>query len=352
MDDRDQPRKLTRATDDRVLGGVAGGLGRYFSVDPIIFRIGFVVLVFVGGTGVLAYLAAVLFVPDEGKTAPLAARRKVVAIAGVVVLAIAALSFLGSFGSGWYFWGPGPGLLGVAVVTAAGVLLWRAIEGDGIEARTLAARAAIVLVIAVGAGLAACAVAVAAAAGTGAVIAAVVIVLGLALAATAFAGGGARWLILPALVLAAPVAVVSAADLDVGGGAGEREYRPASVADLRSEYALGVGEVRLDLRDLRLPAGDTDVKLDVGMGRALVLLPEGACVAYDLDVDAGYVEALDRDEGGVGLDWRHESSAVAGAPRVRIDADVGLGAVQIGHGPGFDRFDRGDAGDDNRACEA
>jgi phage shock protein PspC (stress-responsive transcriptional regulator) len=42
--------------DNRVLAGVSSGLGAYFGVDPIIFRIGFVALTFAGGTGLLIYL--------------------------------------------------------------------------------------------------------------------------------------------------------------------------------------------------------------------------------------------------------------------------------------------------------
>jgi phage shock protein PspC (stress-responsive transcriptional regulator) len=49
-------RRLTRRMDNRVLAGVASGLGTYFGVDPVIFRIGFVVLTLAGGTGVLMYL--------------------------------------------------------------------------------------------------------------------------------------------------------------------------------------------------------------------------------------------------------------------------------------------------------
>ena len=48
-----------------MLGGVAGGLGKYFDVDPLIFRIGFGVSVFFGGLGAVAYLALLLFVPAE-----------------------------------------------------------------------------------------------------------------------------------------------------------------------------------------------------------------------------------------------------------------------------------------------
>ena len=48
-----------------MIGGVCGGLGRYFNVDPLLFRIGAVALVFLGGAGVLLYLAALLLVPNE-----------------------------------------------------------------------------------------------------------------------------------------------------------------------------------------------------------------------------------------------------------------------------------------------
>ena len=43
-----EPRRLVRAKEGRVLGGVAAGLGRYFNLDPIIFRIGAIVLVLRG----------------------------------------------------------------------------------------------------------------------------------------------------------------------------------------------------------------------------------------------------------------------------------------------------------------
>src|SRR4051794_14947801 len=40
-------RRLTRSTDDKVLSGLCGGLGRYFGLDPVIFRVAFVVLALV-----------------------------------------------------------------------------------------------------------------------------------------------------------------------------------------------------------------------------------------------------------------------------------------------------------------
>ncbi len=56
------PPRLTRSSTDRVVAGVAGGLGRYLGVDPVILRIAFVVLA-VTGSGVLLYLIGWLVMP-------------------------------------------------------------------------------------------------------------------------------------------------------------------------------------------------------------------------------------------------------------------------------------------------
>jgi phage shock protein C len=58
-------RTLTRSTTDRKLGGVSGGLGAYFGVDPLLFRIGFAVATLASGVGALAYLALLAFVPRD-----------------------------------------------------------------------------------------------------------------------------------------------------------------------------------------------------------------------------------------------------------------------------------------------
>ena len=47
------------------IAGVAGGLGDYFNVDPAIFRLAFVGLMFIGGAGLPLYGVAWLFVPDR-----------------------------------------------------------------------------------------------------------------------------------------------------------------------------------------------------------------------------------------------------------------------------------------------
>lgn len=56
---------LRRSTRDKVVAGVAGGLGRYLGVDPVIIRIALVVFAVTGGAGVLLYLIAWIAIPEE-----------------------------------------------------------------------------------------------------------------------------------------------------------------------------------------------------------------------------------------------------------------------------------------------
>jgi phage shock protein PspC (stress-responsive transcriptional regulator) len=58
------PRALRRSRTDRVISGVSGGLGEYFGVDPVIFRVLFAVLSFFGGIGLLAYGLAWILIPE------------------------------------------------------------------------------------------------------------------------------------------------------------------------------------------------------------------------------------------------------------------------------------------------
>ena len=52
-----------------MLGGVCGGLGDYFDLDANLIRLVFIILSAVGGTGVIAYIALWLIVPQEGDRA-------------------------------------------------------------------------------------------------------------------------------------------------------------------------------------------------------------------------------------------------------------------------------------------
>jgi phage shock protein PspC (stress-responsive transcriptional regulator) len=344
-----EPRKLKRSGSDAVIGGVASGLGRYFNVDPILFRIGFVVLAFVGAAGVLAYIALLAFVPSDGEERQGGTAGKAAAVAGTVVLGIALVTFLSP---PLFFFGPG--LLILGLIGLAGFLLWRALGGgvDGDPARTVG-RIAIAALIGVAIAGAAVGVGLAAALGGGVVIASLAIVAGLALIGTAFVGG-ARWLIVPALALVLPLGIVSAAGIEFNGGVGDRDYRPATTAQLRDQYEVGIGSLVVDMRDIDLPGGTTNLAVDVGLGEAVLYVPSDACVTSDVEVGAGSSDVLDRDNDGVDVHYVDDSPPASDRPELHIDANVGIGVIEVvreGYlrdqfsGDHFDRFGQGRAED-------
>ncbi|MGI8328623.1 PspC domain-containing protein [Actinomadura scrupuli] len=71
--DRPAPAtRLPRSHDRRVLAGVCVGLGRHTQVDPVVFRVGFALLVLADGWGVLLYIIAALLMPaDEFRASPI-----------------------------------------------------------------------------------------------------------------------------------------------------------------------------------------------------------------------------------------------------------------------------------------
>jgi phage shock protein PspC (stress-responsive transcriptional regulator) len=308
-----QPRRLRRSSSDRVIVGVSGGLGRYFDVDPIIFRIGFAVSVLFGGLGALAYLLLAIFVPTDGD--PDRAQR------------------IGRRLHRTGFWRA----LGIAVIAllALSALL------------ALAAGSAFAVAI-----------------GWGVPVAIGIIVTGVALVFLAFRGG-ARWLIPPVVALAVGAGVASAADLDFTGGIGDREHHPLTTESIPSDgYRLGIGRLVVDLRGLDWDkAGVVPLKVEVGAGQADVFVPERVCISGKAHAGAGEMEVAGERNDGVDVDHRVGTGATA-EPRLEIDASVDVGQLRIinsdtadvdnvGYGPGpFHEDTEPQRAAESRACEA
>ena len=58
-------KKLHRIVEDRKIAGICGGLGDYFDLDPVFFRLFFLVSLLLGGLGALAYLVLWIMVPEK-----------------------------------------------------------------------------------------------------------------------------------------------------------------------------------------------------------------------------------------------------------------------------------------------
>ena len=64
------PQRLERSNTNRVIAGVCGGIAEYLAVDVTLVRLAFVLLAFVGGIGLLAYIVLLILMPLPGRPAP------------------------------------------------------------------------------------------------------------------------------------------------------------------------------------------------------------------------------------------------------------------------------------------
>lgn len=349
--------RLTRSTGDKVVSGLAGGLGRYFGIDPLVFRIAFVVLTLAGGSGVLLYLLGWVMIPDDARGTALRRlgherNQKLVAAVlagvgvlvllddlrgsrndvpvGLVLVAVGAL-LLWSRGNGPPPPPPPPPPptgdaepdIGRPSVTGSPVPAPPEPPPDG-EAKPRSALVAVTLsLLAVLAG--------------GLSLLRVSVTTGLALALLLTGGalivgawrGRARWLIPVGLLLAAALATASLVDVPVRGGAGDVAYRPASLSEVRSPYRLAAGDLVVDLGDVELAGRTVDVVASVAAGNVRIVVPPGVAVDVDAHVGAGNLDVLGRRADGLDLDRAVSEPGPEGAGRLVITAGAGFGRVEV-----------------------
>ena len=279
-------KRLLRSRDDRIVAGVAGGLGKYFGIDPVIIRIAAVVSVFFGGLGIVVYLLGAIFVPADD-------------------------------GAG----NPEPGSRGAAVAKGLGI-------------------AALVLIALGGFGVLVAAATFATGLGWGLAVVAAIVLIGLALIATSFKGG-ARWLAVPALALILGVGAATAADLDLEGGIGNKQYTPTSASSIPEDgYELGIGRMAVDLRQIDWSADRVlDVEVRLGVGEAIVAVPSDVCVVADAHSGAGRLVIAGEDSEGAGTDLTVGEGSTA-TPRLVLDADVDMGQIRVLNDDDVDIDDR------------
>jgi phage shock protein PspC (stress-responsive transcriptional regulator) len=270
-----QIKRLERNSSERMLAGVSGGLGRYFELNPAVFRLGFVVLTLLGGVGVLVYLAAILVIPVEGDEQSIAAqvlaerRDRPWPVVGLGLAGVALLLLLSrteiAVGAGW-----------VVVLIGGLAILWA-------SRREKKARRALVILASVGTALA-----------IAAAIAAV----------TAFA-----WF-----------------DISLGDGVGDSTYAPATAAAVQPSYKLGIGNLRVDLSQVDT-TGSHRVEAHVGVGELKIVVPRDADVRIDAHAKVGEVFVLRRHDDG------RDATVHTGTGQFVIDAKVGAGRIDVVRAP-------------------
>lgn len=378
---------VRRSTHDRMIGGVAGGVARHLDIDPVLVRVVLAVLTFVGGAGLILYVAGWLLLPSDVAQRSIAAewfgldqREEQVRVVGLSVAGVlAVLSVIGDGG-----WGPGWGLGWLAWVAfwiafpvaaiyyVVAVLprrrreqrVWRAAGASGatpspsddpnatttMPAPPLGPHGPTPGVVtpaprprpdkprwSPALGLVTLATIAVAMGGIGLVelygssdvawqtyVATAMGITGLGILVGAWMGNG-LWLLPIALVLGAVLVVGT---LLPSIRVGQQDAAPTTSAQVDSSYELGIGEQRIDLSGVRDPReleGRT-ITVEQGLGVARVTVPDGVETYVTAHVRAGDLSVLGERASG------NERRLRVGAPGpdvLRIDVRVGLGQVEV-----------------------
>ncbi|HEY8584837.1 MAG TPA: LiaF domain-containing protein, partial [Capillimicrobium sp.] len=143
--------------------------------------------------------------------------------------------------------------------------------------------------------------------------------------------GGAPSLVVCGFLLAGGVGVAAASDIALDGGAGDRRYAPETVAELRERYELGAGSMTLDLSQLELPPGTTEIEAEIGFGEILIDTPPDGDVEVHATANAADVVLFGERSDGLDIDASHVSEG-SGSARLVIDAHVGFGSLEVERG--------------------
>jgi phage shock protein PspC (stress-responsive transcriptional regulator)/uncharacterized membrane protein (UPF0136 family) len=360
-------RRLQRSRTDRVIAGVSGGLGEYFDVDPVIFRIAFVVLAFVGGAGFLLYPAAWLLLPEEGHRRSIAEgwvqRGRHGRWIPIALIVIGAAILAGQLADRHRDGGIGFAVIAIVI----GVLLLRrhpttapaatdtqpvAPSGwtpppsppsppappsgdeswgppaDELRPRGRSLPAIVLSILLIGGG----AVGLLHAADVVSVsvpvfLAGALIFVGVALLVSAWTGGTGG-LIAVGVVLTVVLAIAAVVRAPLTGGWGDRRWVPSSLAEVRSSYRHGGGDVVIDLSRVGFPPEGRSVRARLGVGHLKVVLPARGQVAVHAHAGLGDLKLIDRHQDGIDVD-DSVTSGNAEDGNLRLRVDVGAGEVEV-----------------------
>jgi phage shock protein PspC (stress-responsive transcriptional regulator) len=359
--------RIRRSRSDRKVAGVAGGLARHLDIDPLILRVAFVVLTFFGGVGLLLYVALWLLLPEDGSDwAKIKLDRRSRAVALVLVGALALILL---FSHGWWGGAGGGFFVLCLVVVAAAVVISTQLphRGDRGEAPPAQAPAQApaqptaqpytssyapsyavpeqprpvnprkkgpvlfwfalaVMAVALGglgiADLAGADIAPSAYPATALALSAVFLLVG------SFFGRAGGIIVVGLLAAAVTVGTTIADRWDPHS----TTVVPTTSSQVRSAYTMDVGELRLDLTQVRDPQAldGRTIHLTGNVGHLEVRVPAGVTVVANTDVTGiGGISALGRDGGGIDTSVTAVHNAGIDAPHLTIDAELHVGGIDV-----------------------
>lgn len=148
----DNTNRLTRSHTDYMIGGVCGGLGKYFRIDPTLVRLAFVLLTLAGGSGVLVYFFLWILIPREdipgmqthmdsqefNRRANLMGQEmqqmvtqpntRAVKFIGIALVVLGLVYLLQNLHIPWLYWFSDRLVWPALIIVVGGVLLWRAFK--------------------------------------------------------------------------------------------------------------------------------------------------------------------------------------------------------------------------------
>jgi len=367
--------RLERRRAERILGGVASGLADHFGLDPVLFRLGFVVLALIGGSGVLLYILGWLLLPEEGsEESAVSLATRDIGIRNLAALAMFAVALVILAGPVWMpFVQAGyldATLLWSFVLVGVGFLLLRADRpprstpepppsppvappGMGLAKRTTTAllplrreakpprvsrRRSPLGWISLGAML----LVVGGAAvldnlgvvelGLKDLLAAAVIMLGSGLIAGAF-WGRARWLIPVGIILMPGLIFASVIELPLRGSIGGRSLQPRSAVELSQGYRVLAGDLWLHLENFDFNEGESiTVPVDMVAGTLSIYVPRGVAVDIDGHIGAGGSEFPGRRDQGFELKLDESLGGSDLKRHLVLQVDAGVGFVSVYRG--------------------
>ena len=384
-------RRIRRSRDRKVIAGVAGGLGEYTGVDPVLLRVLFAVLAVFGGAGILLYLLCWLFLPaDDEPSSPvesLIGRGSGGRRAGDVVQA-ALLVVVGLILAGVLARGDGGDVFLLLVVVAGIVLLVRNLDerregrppppppvtpppaayqayqqdpypydptrtaamptGPAPTAtavqppvvpppppvkprkeRSILGRLTLSALLLV-LGITAALDAAGADPQARHYFALALGVVGIGLVVGAWRGR-ARGLIWLGVPLAVALVAVSTAEVSLEGGTGDRQYRPQSVGEVQDEYRVGIGNLVLDLTDIDFAERTVVTSASAGLGNVEVRVPRDVDVEVVARAGIGEADLFDERVNGGSQQRTVVDNGLdgPGGGDLQLTLEVGVGRVEV-----------------------
>lgn len=371
-------RSLSRSRDQRIVAGVAGGLGEHLGINAWWLRWAFIILAFFGGVGFLIYFAAWLVIPNEDEQDPVIGdwvKRLDTSdggtIFGMVLIGVAAIVLFTQVA------GVSSTFIVAAILFILGVMLYRGdlrLPGrrpDGTSGgsddvdppapsavavtrtddapnepvpprptepsrppkppreRSMLGRLTLSIGLIVVASMALLDLAVERidiepVQYLGAAVAAI----GIGLVVGAWAGR-ARWLIFVGLFLLPALWVASWIPTNWDLSAGDIQHEPVTVAEVQTDYELGFGSMTIDLTALTADelARVGSISASVGLGELVVRLPLDVGVRLHGQVGAGDISGPFRTQEGLAVEVFEEFGP---EPQVLdLDLEVGAGVITI-----------------------